>query len=54
MQNKITDDELNLLIALYGEHGDSYTDTVIARAAEELKQFREKAKEERGAEIIGE
>lgn len=43
MSNKITDDELNMLIDLYGKHGDSYPDTVIARAAEELKEFREKA-----------
>ena len=38
--SKITNDELNLLIDLYGNHGDSYTDTVIARAAEELKELR--------------
>lgn len=39
--NKITDKELDMLIELYGKFADGYKDTVIARAAEELKHYRE-------------
>lgn len=38
--DKITDKELELLTTFYDDCSDCYTETVIARAAMELKEYR--------------